>query len=722
MMARVSAALFYLGVVATVLSACSSSTDQKAVPSDQVPERDDWHRYVMGGTDGLVYPKSVQVVGDASAVDNPEGLEAEGGAATVVRATGPGTPRLVLDLGINAGGYVEVGITQTDGTEVLLGYSEYQAYLTSKGDNCGCGALGLSAGVSDDPEGRSDTIDSSTPVSFQSPGIRGAERWIALELEGAGTVSIDYVRVRDEHMQPSASDYTGHFLSSDETLNRVWYSSAYTFTLDTFKDLRPGVDPSEMVVTDGAKRDRLIWLGDLAIENLLGNYAFDDARKIMKQSIAAFSCLQASDGMIAETTQVATICPDDPPPAGTDFPPSAEPVILNGGLRLPEYTAWWVVAVHDYFEYAGDADFAGKMMPVVRTALAYFEANLHDGLYATASDGLTINWHPFDTATGEDAHTNATLYRALLDGADLERAVGTGDDAATPYESTAATVKQAMLARLWDDSAGAFVVNSDNTRKNHTQDAQVEAVLADIPSADQTQRALQFIDTHLKKDLGVANGEFDDDAYMSNYISPYISSTELLARVTHGDTNGALDLIRTTWGHMLDSGPGTLWEKMAFSGDPANYVSLQAPADPFSGQGAGLTSLAHGWSGGPVPALSGYVLGIRPVGPGYQQWIVAPQPGDLAWAQGQAPTPHGPITSRWERGDGDSSFKLTVIAPDGTSGDVGIPLLSAPRTVTMDGQVVWAVDHAVGNANAATSGDTVTISGVSGSHTFAWAD
>jgi hypothetical protein len=88
-----------------------------------------------------------------------------------------------------------------------------------------------------------------------------------------------------------------------------------------------------------------------------------------------------------------------------------------------------------------------------------------------------------------------------------------------------------MIARLWDAKAGAFVVNPSDPRRNHTQDAQVEAVFAGVTNRSQSRRALRFITTRLLRRLGVANGQYDDDPYMSNYISPFISSTELLARL-----------------------------------------------------------------------------------------------------------------------------------------------------------------------------------------------
>jgi alpha-L-rhamnosidase len=278
-----------------------------------------------------------------------------------------------------------------------------------------------------------------------------------------------------------------------------------------------------------------------------------------------------------------------------------------------------------------------------------------------------------------------------------------------------------LIRRLWDRRAGAFLQNPANPRHNHTQDAQVEAIYAAVLDRNRARQALRFIDRRLLRRLGVANGEFDDDPYMSNYISPFISSAELLARLEQHDTAGALRLLRRTWGHMVRNDPqSTVWEKLAFSGLPANYAALQAPVSPFSSSGAGSASQAHGWSGGPVQALSGYVLGIRPTAPGYRRWIVAPQPGDLRFAQGQAPTRYGAIASRWTRTDRGRAFRLTVQAPGRTSGVVEVPLLGAARQIWRDGDLVWDGRRARGAARARSVRGVVRFSGVRGSHNFAW--
>jgi hypothetical protein len=679
-----------------------------------------WHGYVLDQNDGLVYPKAVSVVaGSPSQVENPDGLKAPGGGVTTIHATGQGAPRLELDLGINAGGYVEVGITKTDGTTVHLGYSEAQRFLTADGDATNSAlppaaavpfVVDTSLGNDDDPTSRFDDI--SAAGAWRSP-VRGAQRWISLQLQGAGTVSIDYVRVRSTHLHPALADYAGHFLSSDDQLNRTWYAGVYTFALDSFKDLRPGHDKGNVVVTDGAKRDRLVWLGDLVIENLLGGYALRQSPQIIRDSIQIFSCQQTTNGLIAQSSQIEIVCPDTPPaPSGS-----------SSAGALPEYTAWWVAAVHDYERFTGDDNFARRMLPVARRAMAYFTSNLgSSGLYQTPPG--SINWHPFDVANGEDAHTNATVYRALVDLADLERRIGAGAGAAQGYEGQAAALRQAMLDHLWDPAQGAFLLDSQDQRRNHTQDAQVESVLSGVVTGEQAASALRFIDAHLATTYGVRNGEFDDDPYMSNYISPYMSSTELLARMQGHDTKGALALLRREWGHMVDTDPNTtLWEKMNFAGDAASYSPNQtgtgvAPSNSPAGQG--ISSLAHGWAGGPVPALSGYVLGIRPLTAGFATWIVEPQLGDLRFAQGQAPTPAGPIVSRWRRGSGDRSFVLTAGGPKATTGTVAVPLLGRDRTIAEDGRIVWRGGHPVRGVRAARDGDYVRFVQRAGSHTYAW--
>ena len=51
----------------------------------------------------------------------------------------------------------------------------------------------------------------------------------------------------------------------------------------------------------------------------------------------------------------------------------------------------------------------------------------------------------------------------------------------------------------------------------------------------------------------------------------------------------------------------------------------------------------HAWGAAPANILSRYVLGVRPLEPGYRKILVAPQTGALRWVRGKVPTAIGPV-------------------------------------------------------------------------------
>ena len=75
-------------------------------------------------------------------------------------------------------------------------------------------------------------------------------------------------------------------------------------------------------------------------------------------------------------------------------------------------------------------------------------------------------------------------------------------------------------------------------------------------------------------------------------------------------------------------------------------------------------SWAHGWSTGAAPALTAYVLGVRPTSPGFSTFAVSPHTGGLASASGSVPTPHGDLHVAWRHVGG--KLTVSVDAPAGT--------------------------------------------------------
>ena len=100
-------------------------------------------------------------------------------------------------------------------------------------------------------------------------------------------------------------------------------------------------------------------------------------------------------------------------------------------------------------------------------------------------------------------------------------------------------------------------------------------------------------------------------------------------------------------------------------------------------------SHCHGWSAAPVVFLTQYVLGVRPLTPGYGTVLVAPHPGDLTWAQGRVPTPRGVVQCSWKNGKG--GMELEVLTPEGLPVRIELPFKAVATFVR--GQCVAADGH-----------------------------
>src|SRR5260370_36701106 len=113
--------------------------------------------------------------------------------------------------------------------------------------------------------------------------------------------------------------------------------------------------------------------------------------------------------------------------------------------------------------------------------------------------------------------------------------------------------------------------------------------------------------------------------------SPFSPAYGVRADYLGGVTADAEHLMLLTWDQMIDPRnpffTGTMWENIGPDGKATEA----------------RTSLAHGWASGPTPILTGYMLGVQPVNPGYQTFTVMPHRGSLRWAERAVPPPYGQI-------------------------------------------------------------------------------
>lgn len=194
----------------------------------------------------------------------------------------------------------------------------------------------------------------------------------------------------------------------------------------------------------------------------------------------------------------------------------------------------------------------------------------------------------------------------------VQLATDLGDSASvSTYTQRAATLKQAINARLYNASNGYYGVSAANLT-SVAQDASALAVLSGVAPQGSAPSILAKLAQHLAKPYGGL--AFSSDSGRTAVLSPFASDMEVRARFASGDTSGALDLIGTLWGNMVAAGDnytGTTWE--ALHRRPAGQLGDQPRARLVVGSDRGVVALrARRWACGPrLPAVAGQAAARR---------------------------------------------------------------------------------------------------------------
>lgn len=635
-----------LTATALAVATCTAATATAAgLQAPQWPVHPNWQQYVTAPTTRDVRPTGVvrmsgEVAGAQNLVD-----PALGGVATLTMVTGGALPTIVLDYGKDVGGVPYFVVRSESGLPVLrASYAEGLQYVGVDGDDGG------SKSPAGDPS-RADDLAVTAPGTLSTGLIQGGERYELITLTSPGSVTLSAVGIRFSAVRATASDYRGWFDSSSAQLNHIWYDGAYTVQLDelpadTLPALAPtsgSLDPLPLIM-DGARRDRVVWSGDLAVEGPVV-FCTTAADRYVRASLRLLGSYQNADGECA-----SRVLPTAPLGA---FPET-------GCTYSTSYSMDAVDDIATYYLYTGDLAFVRSEWPMITRELAY-NASLTDsrGLLATdASDGK--DWDYFDGAkSGEVTVFNVIYDKVLRDAARLASALGHRADAAT-YRHRAAALTVAINSYLVDPTTGLYQVSSSQPG-TIAQDANVLAVLYGVTPKAQVPSVLSA----LRKALWTTPYgpvAFSTDTGYQQCISPFVSHYEVAARMASGKTASAFALLRMLWGHMDAPGPDDSsadWEMVAPDGAP--------------GKGA-PTHLAHGWASGATADLSAYVLGVQPVRAGYRTWLVQPHPGSLSWAEGNVPTLRGTIAVRWTQDHRSGRFVLEVSAPAGSRGTISVPV------------------------------------------------
>lgn len=662
-----------------------------------------WQRYVVAPTSRDVLP--VRVLSSTGDVTNAQGVLGSG-VAILKRVSPDVPPSVTVDFGKVVVGYPQISFAGSSGNNpgVRLAFSESLQYLTDRSDFTRSDYFGGPGtdqyAVPAQPVVWTDTLGCDANGKVCADGLHGF-RYLKISLDALpgdapdaqpyGEVDVNGISLDFTAYLGTPDTYLGWFDSSDPQLNQFWYDASYTDELVTDKFRSTDVDPfgesprldGKLVILDGAKRDRLPYVGDISVSGRT-NYLTHDVGAAVRNVLADLADHQRGDGWI----------PPSPPYT----------------LTLFDHELWWLIASWDYVLYTGNTGYAAFYYRNLVKLLDSWCPSVTDsrGLLDKGLNGAYLGWSDFCfpcQRTGEVTYYNALYALALLDAARLATTLGQGSDA-TRWQQREAGVASAINTYLWDPAAGAYLDSAVGATR-HGQDGNGLAILAGVASPDQTDSALNYLASATAQPYG--NAFMDNDTLVSGgsqRVYAFTSYLDIQARFLNGQANSAIDEIKRLYGWMAGQDPGTTdWEGIGAGG------SLY--------EGAG-TSAAHGWSTGVVPALTNYLLGVIPTGPGFATWIVQPHPGTVSWAQGQLPTPHGPLGVSWSTGSAGGRFTMTVIAPPGTTGDVAVPANGSAVQVRVDGQLVFYKGKGIGRRfGAQQSNGYVTLHGIrAGRHTI----
>ncbi len=301
---------------------------------------------------------------------------------------------------------------------------------------------------------------------------------------------------------------------------------------------------------------------------------------------------------------------------------------------IPSFSFASVLAVADHWLYSADRSAVQRAWSWVwRMMQVHLSRRMDDLLPCPTGKRY---WQFYDWAPGLDgagrildprkprfdAPLNLLFCLALTAAANLGEAVGDSSAAATLNEA-ADRLRRRIATAFWDQTEAAYqtYIGADAPR-HFSELTQALALLAGVPTHD--------IASRLRQRLTQPN-----NGMIATTLSHSLYKFEALLTEPRQHGRWVFDTIARDWGHMLRRGATSFWETIR-GGDDFNQAG----------------SLCHGWSAIPVYFNSTCLLGVRPIEPGFRRFTVSPVAGVVNSAQGEVPTPFGPIRIHWTS-DGD---------------------------------------------------------------------
>lgn len=305
-----------------------------------------------------------------------------------------------------------------------------------------------------------------------------------------------------------------------------------------------------------------------------------------------------------------------------------------------EWKQFSVMTAWADFEATGDARSLRRHYDGLRTDKLYLPCARPDGLIDTRELRDIVDW-PVAERDGFDFKpvntvVNAFHYHGLRLMTLIARALGKTEDADS-FEAAAARVQSSFQRVFFDATAGRY---RDGETSDH---ASIHANLFPLAFGLVPEAARPSVVAFIKS-RGMA---------CSVYAAQFLLEGLFLA----GEAEYAIGLMASkderSWHNMLSQGATITWEA---------WDNRFKPNQDWN----------HAWGAAPANIIPRYVLGVRPLEPGYGRVLIAPQPGSLRELHGIVPTIRGPIRVDAVRGT-DGRWTVNHLAPVGVEVELVTP-------------------------------------------------
>ncbi|CAG8953008.1 hypothetical protein HYFRA_00003200 [Hymenoscyphus fraxineus] len=601
-----------------------------------------YSEYILAPSTRTLYPEKVYNVNGS--ISNPETLL--GGPRG--NAIFNGVSAITFDFLKNIGGVVSITVESSTDPSAVLGLTYTESNLWIAGDR--------SDGTGDDGPDEVIFLPAGEPGHYtvERRLDRGAFRYLSVVSNSPGTIRVSQVSVwYTAAPVQELREYAGWFHTNDELLNRIWYAGAYTNQLCTIdpkwgnalgrpntpNDTTPDtqawwsndtITEGRTTTTDGAKRDRQVWPGDMAI-GLPSIFVSTNDWESPRNGLTSLLALQSANGML--------------PWAGYPF--------NERGVVSFTYHLYTLIGISYYYEYFGDLEYLkgnwGKFTKGMEWSLSYIDDT---GLMnvTSSADWLRVGMG------GHNVEANSILYYTLNKGIALAKLLNdtTKVDEYTPI---AAKIKTVVNELLWNPDTNLYIDNETTTLS--PQDGNAWAVKANITTS--TAQSAN-VTRALTERWGTLGAPAPEAGGSPPTISPFIGSFELEAHFLGDETLDALELIRRQWGFMIDDPRMTNSTFIeGFSSDGSLHYQ------PYRTDSR--VSHAHGWSTGPTYLMSFYIGGIHMESSIGKTWSFRPLVGDLKEVDSGYQTPLGTFSSKYSA-DGKTITAATFSTPEDTVGTV----------------------------------------------------